>query len=414
MQADFDEDFYLASNPDIAEAVRSGAWPHGFAHYLAHGQAEGRRPCADFDAEWYARAYPAARMETDPGDAAALERHYRERGRYRGYLPNPRAARPRNAAAMRSPFGGLWIAAANALDLIDGRRKLGLIDPEEAALLADFVRDGYVVLPKPVPPELLDPLEQVVEAAYRGDLPWLRFECHAISRGLTYWQPGMSAHPAKAIDLHWAFDAVRNAIFCPEILRFLHRLFERPVLAEQTLAFYRGSQQQIHQDSAYLAYSLPLQFAATWIALEDVEAETGELEYFVESHRELPDFLYGAAHKSVCEAQRLGTGNNSLTDEIEQHLQAIQREAATRNLVKRRFLARRGEVLVWHAELAHGGSPTASSRTRKSLVTHYCPSEVAPLSFEGGACVLKQHPSGSFYTSSLYTDDPDDPDVAVR
>jgi ectoine hydroxylase-related dioxygenase (phytanoyl-CoA dioxygenase family) len=195
---------------------------------------------------------------------------------------------------------------------------------------------------------------------------------------------------------------LRDAILSPDILHFLHLIFERPVLASQSLTFYRGSQQTIHQDSAYVPYTLPLQFAATWIALEDVEEGTGELEYFVESHRELPEFFYNGVHKSVHDAQRLGAGGNLITDEVEQHLQAIQREAGERNLAKARFLARRGDVLVWHADLAHGGAPTSSPRTRKSLVTHYCPSEVAPLYFENGESVLKQHESGSLYTSGTY------------
>src|SRR5690349_19130683 len=140
---DFDEEFYLAIYPDVAEAVANGVWPRGYDHYIAHGRSEGRRRRPDFDPQWYARAYPLARAEAGT-DAAALGRHYQERGLARGYQPHPHAKRPPNAAAMRSAFGGLWIDMANALDLIDGRCKLGLIGSEEATLLAHFVRDGYV------------------------------------------------------------------------------------------------------------------------------------------------------------------------------------------------------------------------------------------------------------------------------
>ncbi|HEV8680289.1 MAG TPA: phytanoyl-CoA dioxygenase family protein [Stellaceae bacterium] len=398
---DFDEEWYLRTYPDVADAVRAGNIGSGLLHYLAHGRDEGRRPRAGFDAAWYAKAYPAVAGEVGSDAADALERHYRERGRYRGYLPYPQASRPRNAAEIASPFGGLWIDAANALDVIEGRRALGLINPEDAELLARFVAEGYVILPNAVPAVLLDRVENVVEAAFHGDMSTLLFECHAIAGGHVNWQPAILDQPAKALDLHWFSDAVRDAIFSSEILRFLHLIFERPVLASQTLTFYRGSQQPIHQDSAYVPYTLPLQFAATWIALEDVAEGVGELEYFVDSHRQLPEFLYNGMHKNVHEAQRSGAGD-LVTEEVQQHLEAIQREAKERNLARQRFLARRGDVLVWHADLAHGGSPTASPRTRKSLVTHYCPSEVAPLFFENGQAVLKRHISGSFYTSHAY------------
>jgi SAM-dependent methyltransferase len=42
VSSDFDEDRYLAANPDVAEAVRSGAFASGRAHYEAYGKAEGR------------------------------------------------------------------------------------------------------------------------------------------------------------------------------------------------------------------------------------------------------------------------------------------------------------------------------------------------------------------------------------
>lgn len=41
--AGWSEAAYLAANPDVARAVRSGAFPSGHAHYLAFGQREGRR-----------------------------------------------------------------------------------------------------------------------------------------------------------------------------------------------------------------------------------------------------------------------------------------------------------------------------------------------------------------------------------
>ena len=45
-----------------------------------------------------------------------------------------------------------------------------------------------------------------------------------------------------------------------------------------------------------------------------------------------------------------------------------------------RFLPRRGDVLLWHPGLVHGGSPIRTDgATRLSLVGHYCPQDVRPL-----------------------------------
>jgi len=51
-------------------------------------------------------------------------------------------------------------------------------------------------------------------------------------------------------------------------------------------------------------------------------------------------------------------------------------------LTLQRFLARKGDALIWAADLAHGGSPITDPRlTRRSLVTHYTPESTAPAYF---------------------------------
>jgi len=397
----FDEDWYLLTYPDVAQGVRDGACSSGWEHYIIHGRGEGRKPRPDFDAAWYVRAYPLVSEEIGSSDPALLERHYFERGRYRGYLSGPQAVRAKNAAGFKSQFGGLWIDAGNALDVIAGRHELGLLGAEDAALLATFIEQGYVILPNAVEGALLDRADEAVEAAYDGEFASLRFECHSLSRDHITWAPGLKDYPAKALDLHWFSKQVRDAIFCPAIVRFLNLIFERPALASQTLTFYLGSGQELHQDSAYVAYSLPQQFAASWIALEDVARGAGELEYLVDSHRLLPEFTYGGGYKSVSEAQRTGSGMNILTDEIQRHVHAIEQEGTARGLKRDSFLARRGDVLIWHSDLAHGGSRVSANRSRKSLVTHYCPHEVAPLFFENGSPTMKRH-GHSYYSSGPY------------
>ena len=41
---DFDEEWYLRHNPDVAAVVSAGGFPSGLHHYLTHGKAEGRAP----------------------------------------------------------------------------------------------------------------------------------------------------------------------------------------------------------------------------------------------------------------------------------------------------------------------------------------------------------------------------------
>jgi predicted O-methyltransferase YrrM len=46
---DFDEELYLENYPDVAKAVKSGAFQSGLEHYELHGRAEGRRGFSQAD-----------------------------------------------------------------------------------------------------------------------------------------------------------------------------------------------------------------------------------------------------------------------------------------------------------------------------------------------------------------------------
>ena len=153
---------------------------------------------------------------------------------------------------------------------------------------------------------------------------------------------------------------------------------EAKALASQTLGFLRGSAQESHQDSAYVPYTLGRSFAASWIALEDVTLGAGELNYWVGSHQ-LDDFLYDGIYKSVAEAQRMN-GLGSYGQQVGEHVASLGRRAAAAGLRNERFAARRGDVLIWHADLVHGGNPVSKDITRKSVVTHYCPKYLVPFS----------------------------------
>ncbi|MEB3065743.1 phytanoyl-CoA dioxygenase family protein [[Mycobacterium] zoologicum] len=407
---DFDAEWYLHANPDVAEAIRAGYFNSALQHYLKSGRREGRRgtpadtaALSNFDAVWYAKSYPLAAEESSSTDAALLEQHYDRIGRHRGYRPNPKALRPKNAAAMRSAYGGLWIDQANALDLIHGKYELGAITADEARDLESLVQDGYVVLKNAVPNVILDRATEVLEAAYEGRYPQVLFECGLVAPGQIAWHEQMTEVPAKALDLHWYFDQIRDLGFAPAVARFLHLLFERPASASQSLGFYRGSAQPMHQDSAYVAYSIPQQFSAAWFALEDVKPDAGELEYFVESHRKLPEFVHAGRFKNITDAHLVDVSADILREEDAKHAKAIVSESERLLLKRISFMAKRGDVLIWHSELAHGGRPISNRVSRKSVVFHYSPSEIVPLYSEIRPMQLKYHSAGCYYSSGVYS-----------
>ena len=395
----FDEAFYLERHKDVAQALARGELRTGWRHYEFAGRRERREVrLLDFDEAFYLGAYPQARQDIDAGLAASAAEHYLLHGKARGYLRNPKAPRPDNPAAAISRFGGLWPDLPNGLDIIADKLDIGQITAEEAERLRFWRMHGYVVLEGAIPGQLIDGARQALEDAYSGKLAGQLFECGTVTgdREPAHWQPGFNDHPAKALDIHFQSRAIRDAIFSAPIVDFLRLIFESRALASQTLGFWRGSSQEGHQDTAYVAYSLPRNFAASWIALEDVTMGAGELFYFDGSHK-LGDFLYGGSKKTIHDCRRMDGGPfpQSEVDAFVESLRVRSREQGYKRLP---FAAKKGDVLIWHADLVHGGSPISQALTRKSVVTHYCPHRLVPLYFEDRIAEVYKHDLHRFTT----------------
>jgi phytanoyl-CoA hydroxylase len=397
----FDEQAYIQHYDDIRQALNAGTIESAWWHYEHFGRAEGRkafRRDARFDEQFYLKSYPYVKAELRAKTAASAQEHYLVRGRGRGFLPHLRAARPDNAATQLSPFGGLWPDETNALDILDGKLEIGQITDAQAALLRHWIRDGYVVLEQAIPAALIDAAERDLDKAFAGGFPDMRFECHKVGAGLIPWKKEILGHAGKAIDIHHFSKACRNVMFADAISEFFGLIFESRAFATQTLGFLRGSGQEGHQDSAYVPFTIPRRFAATWVALEDVTVGAGELFYYPGSHR-FPDFLYGGRYKSIAEATR--SGYTVERAEVEQHVTSLQHRAREQGIEKKILVAKRGDVLVWHADLVHGGNPVSADITRKSLVTHYCPKRMSPLFSEMTSTDIYEH-GGHIFTSHLY------------
>ncbi|WP_298374647.1 M10 family metallopeptidase C-terminal domain-containing protein [Azospirillum sp.] len=73
----YDEDGYLAKNPDVAAAVFQGVLPSGQAHYDLWGKAEGRNASGQaFDESDYLQRYPDVARAVQSGVIASGEAHF--------------------------------------------------------------------------------------------------------------------------------------------------------------------------------------------------------------------------------------------------------------------------------------------------------------------------------------------------
>ena len=181
----------------------------------------------------------------------------------------------------------------------------------------------------------------------------------------------------------------------PSLIHFLQIIFECSPLLFQSLSFDQGSQQGLHQDTAYVVVDSPLHLAACWIALEDVTEGAGELEYAPGSHR-LPDWNFGRDRKHWNPSEDGSDIHNEWAIFL---VQEAQKAGGTK-----KFLAKKGDILIWHADLAHGGTPvTKPELTRQSLVGHLCPITTSPYYFQynPNRATIKKYKS-LYYSSQHY------------
>ena len=180
---------------------------------------------------------------------------------------------------------------------------------------------------------------------------------------LKLWECGESG-PPRLQDGWIDHGSIRALALEPVVLDLLRHLYGRDPFAFQTLNFAVGSEQHFHSDAVHF-HSYPNGFmCGVWIALQDVQPESGPLIYFPGSHR-LP----------YLSARSLGLDRDMVMEE--QHPQRFfepswQQAVNEHSFEKQQFLPKRGDLLIWHANLLHGGEPVQDKSSRRwSQVNHY-------------------------------------------
>lgn len=159
-------------------------------------------------------------------------------------------------------------------------------------------------------------------------------------------------------------EVIKNIGNNEDLLEFLSVLMDGEAKLFQSINFINGSQQKTHSDSIHMT-TYPLGgLLGVWIALEDVDETNGALHYIPGSHK-LPYFL-NSDYDNEGTAFKIGEKSYTAYEEF------LENKVKELGLKKEIFKAKKGDLLVWHANILHGGEPhTDHSRTRKSLVYHY-------------------------------------------
>jgi len=205
-----------------------------------------------------------------------------------------------------------------------------------------FARDGYLIIEPEIPHETLEGVIRDLNDYWGSMKPW-NVSFAAANRLQDAWR--ISRH------------AYRIAVW-PAIMRVLVELYGRRPLPFQTINFPKGSEQRPHSDLIHFHCEPARYMCGVWVALEDIGPDQGPLIYYPGSHR-LPYRSY----------QDFGIEPGYAN--YPQYEDAIARIVDEEGLVPTIGILRKGQALIWSANLVHGGMPVRDRRrSRHSQVTH--------------------------------------------
>lgn len=251
-------------------------------------------------------------------------------------------------------------------------KQMSIIDAEMETKLRFFREHGYLILEQAVPHELIDKALSDVEAAWH-DLPATLVLNNKLTSPVLMSEvaqtPDFRTSSFRYLDFHNVSEACAEIMMIRPALDFIKLYFESEVAAMQTLLFENGTQQDSHQDFAFVHSLRPACLAGAWVALEDVHEDAGPLFYWDKSHRQVPKYVF--ADGSV-----LAEGDGPHVRAFETYLEQTCRTLGLKRLV---FKPRKGDLLIWSSALVHGGMPRNDpALTRKSIVSHYTTQEAYP------------------------------------
>jgi phytanoyl-CoA hydroxylase len=219
------------------------------------------------------------------------------------------------------------------------------LSKEDQQSLLNFEKEGYAILKQYVSKENVELINKEVDAL--------------INTGQLNFK-----YRNKIMFAYRKIEVLRKLASEEHLMELLSSLLFDDAKLFQSINFLMGSEQETHSDSIHMT-TFPLGgLLGVWIALEDIEPDNGPLHYYPGSHK-LPYYLNKDYDN---EGSYLLTGDKDYSE----YEKMIKGKINEFKLDKKVFTAKAGDLLIWHANLFHGGEVHANKqKTRKSVVLHY-------------------------------------------
>ena len=245
-------------------------------------------------------------------------------------------------------FKSVQTSIQNSQDVPADLKKTDLfknVDEDSKQSILDFEKEGFAILKQYLSADQVETINNEID--------------HLLQEKKIHF-----GHGNKIMFAIYRSELLRSIGGEPKLIELLSAMLGGPAALFQSINFTMGSEQHTHSDSIHMT-TYPLGgLLGVWIALEDIEEDNGPLHYYPGSHK-LPYYLNSDYDN---EGSYFLLGDKDYT-EYEKMLEGKLKE---HGIEKKIFKAKKGDLLIWHANLLHGGEPHINkTRTRKSMVFHY-------------------------------------------
>ena len=217
---------------------------------------------------------------------------------------------------------------------------------DEASLTPDqeFYRDnGYLIMEKFMPDDLIEAYCKVRSSESLG--------------GYSSSTPYMFVDEIKELGLY------------KPLMDKLEELIGEPMGMHLNLTGWISTERNWHQDEYLNPPDVNGWYISVWMALDDIHPDAGPFEFVPGSHK----WQLVRRNKVLEFLKPIERIKNTWPKASERFLTRLFGEQVKKNNLKaKKFIAKKGDVLLWHSRLMHRGtSPKDTSLLRKAFISHY-------------------------------------------
>jgi ectoine hydroxylase-related dioxygenase (phytanoyl-CoA dioxygenase family) len=169
----------------------------------------------------------------------------------------------------------------------------------------------------------------------------------------------------RVVDAYKKISEITAFAHHPDLVGILEKLYCRTPQPFSNIVFKCGSEQPLHSDYIHHGTIPEGLFCGVWTALEEISEGSGELIIVPKSHK-IPVFRYADY------GLKKPTSLSEIKANYTFYETWLNRKINELGLETERCLLKKGQTVIWDANLAHGGSHIIDPKlTRRGFVVHY-------------------------------------------